>query len=64
MNPAKNSKAGKNIGPKAKISDPSRSWLDLAETNNLWHKHPEIVKRLTDLLERYKRQGHSRTQSL
>ncbi len=36
---------------------------DLAETNNLWHKHPEIVKRLTDLLEKYKKQGHSRTQS-
>jgi arylsulfatase A-like enzyme len=34
---------------------------DLAETNNLWDKHPEIVKRLTNLLEKYKRQGHSRT---
>jgi arylsulfatase A-like enzyme len=37
---------------------------DLAETKNLWDGHPEIVKRLTDLLEKYKRQGHSRTQSL
>jgi len=37
---------------------------DLAETNNLWDKYPEIVKRLTELLEQYKKQGHSRTESL
>ena len=33
---------------------------DLAETMNLWSKHPEIVERLTTLLEKYKRQGYSR----
>ena len=33
---------------------------DLAESNNLWSKHPEIVERLTNLLEKYKQQGHSR----
>ncbi len=33
---------------------------DLAETRNLYQQRPEIVKRLSALLERYKRQGHSR----
>jgi len=33
---------------------------DPYEKNNLWDKHPEIVKRLTKLLEKYKKQGHSR----
>jgi arylsulfatase A-like enzyme len=33
---------------------------DLAESNNLWSKHPEIVERLTKLLEKYKEQGHTR----
>ncbi|MCP4614046.1 MAG: sulfatase-like hydrolase/transferase [Planctomycetes bacterium] len=33
---------------------------DLAESNNLWSKHPEIVSRLTDLLNKYKSQGYSR----
>jgi arylsulfatase A len=33
---------------------------DLAESNNLWSKHPEIVKRLTKLLDKYKEQGHTR----
>ncbi|UCG49128.1 MAG: arylsulfatase [Phycisphaerales bacterium] len=32
---------------------------DPAEQNNLFDKHPEIVRRLTDLLERYKKQGRS-----
>jgi len=36
---------------------------DLAETNNLWDKHPEIVERLASLLEKYKKQGYSRTKS-
>ncbi|GAI86718.1 unnamed protein product, partial [marine sediment metagenome] len=31
-----------------------------AETNNLWAQHPEIVQRLTDLLDKYKKQGYSR----
>ncbi len=33
---------------------------DPAESRNLWSKHPEIVERLTNLLEKYKQQGHSR----
>ncbi len=33
---------------------------DPAESDNLWLKHPEIVARLTALLEKYQRQGHSR----
>jgi arylsulfatase A-like enzyme len=33
---------------------------DLAESNNLWSKHPEIVERLTKLLQKYKEQGHTR----
>ena len=33
---------------------------DMAESNNLWSKRPEIVSRLTELLNKYKSQGHSR----
>lgn len=33
---------------------------DPAESTNLWSKHPEIVEHLTNLLEKYKRQGYSR----
>ena len=33
---------------------------DPAETRNLWLERPEHVRRLTALLERYQRQGHSR----
>ncbi|HEX41209.1 MAG TPA: twin-arginine translocation signal domain-containing protein [Phycisphaerales bacterium] len=33
---------------------------DPAEQKNLWMEQPEIVKRLTALLERYQQQGHSR----
>jgi arylsulfatase A-like enzyme len=33
---------------------------DFAETTNLYEKRPEIVARLTALLEKYQRQGHSR----
>jgi arylsulfatase A len=33
---------------------------DIAESNNLWSKHPEIVGRLTKLLEKYKEQGRTR----
>jgi arylsulfatase A-like enzyme len=32
---------------------------DLAETNNLYEKHPEIVKRLTAKLEQYRQSGRS-----
>ena len=33
---------------------------DPYEQNDLWEKHPEIVRRLTELLEKYKKQGYSR----
>jgi hypothetical protein len=33
---------------------------DLGETKNLWLDKPEIVERLTKLLERYKKDGRSR----
>ena len=33
---------------------------DPGETNNLWDKHPEIVERLSALLEKYKRDGRTR----
>jgi hypothetical protein len=33
---------------------------DFAETENLYAKHPEIVQRLTALLEKYKTEGRSR----
>lgn len=33
---------------------------DPYEKNDLWTKRPEIVKRLTKLLDKYKKQGHSR----
>jgi hypothetical protein len=32
---------------------------DPSEENNVYEKHPEIVKRLTALLEKYKAQGRS-----
>jgi len=34
---------------------------DPAEQHDLWDKHPEIVKRLKKLLEKYQREGHSRS---
>jgi arylsulfatase A-like enzyme len=33
---------------------------DFAETTNLWSKHPQIVERLTNLLEEYEQKGRSR----
>jgi arylsulfatase A-like enzyme len=44
-------------GPQGQLYDLDE---DPAEQKNLWAKRPEIVERLTVLLERYKRQGHSR----
>lgn len=32
---------------------------DTAETTNLWYLHPQVVAQLTELLVRYKEQGHS-----
>jgi arylsulfatase A-like enzyme len=36
---------------------------DPAEKDNLWDRYPDVVGRLTKLLERYKKQGHSRPMS-
>jgi arylsulfatase A-like enzyme len=47
-------KPGEAQGQLYKLDD------DPAERDNLWLKHPEIVKRLTDLLEKYKSDGRSR----
>lgn len=47
-------KAGEPAGQLYNLSD------DPAEQKNLWAKHPEIVERLTALLQRYRRQDHSR----
>ncbi|MFP5209566.1 MAG: hypothetical protein ACLGRW_09780 [Acidobacteriota bacterium] len=33
---------------------------DPRELHNLYQEHPEIVKRLTDLLDTYEKQGYSR----
>ena len=33
---------------------------DPAESNNLWAQNPQIVERLTNLLDKYKQQGYSR----
>jgi arylsulfatase A len=35
--------------------------IDPAEKNNVWSAHPDKVKELTNLLEKYKQQGHSRS---
>jgi arylsulfatase A len=44
-------------GPKGQLYNLQE---DLAESRNLWNEHPEIVERLTNLLEKYKQQGYSR----
>ena len=33
---------------------------DPYETENLWSTYPDIVKRLPELLDRFKQEGHSR----
>ena len=33
---------------------------DVSETRNLYNSRPEVVKRLTELLNKYQKQGHSR----
>ncbi|KPJ67033.1 MAG: hypothetical protein AMJ43_06090, partial [Coxiella sp. DG_40] len=47
---------GPRCGAKGQLYDLSR---DLGEQNNLWNKHPDIVKRLEALLKKYKEQGRS-----
>ncbi len=37
---------------------------DISETNNLYQQHPDVVARLTALLDQYRQQGHSRPASL
>ncbi|MEO1996330.1 MAG: hypothetical protein ABGZ17_13760 [Planctomycetaceae bacterium] len=32
---------------------------DLAETNNLWQAHPEVVAELTQIFKRYRESGRS-----
>lgn len=44
-------------GPRGQLYNIAR---DPAEKENLWLKHPEIVARLTALLEKYQREGRSR----
>jgi arylsulfatase A-like enzyme len=49
---------------KAKPGDPEGQLYDLeadpAESRNVWKENPEIVARLTALLDTYRNQGHSR----
>ena len=54
--PKPNSKEAKEL-PQVQLYD-IRS--DIGETTNLQDKHPEVVERLTNLLEKYKKQGFSR----
>jgi len=54
--PRPNSKEAKKL-PRIQLYD-LRS--DVGETTNLHDKHPEVVERLTKLLEKYKKQGFSR----
>ena len=44
-------------GPKGQLYNLAK---DLEQKNNVWLQHPEIVGRLHDLLEQYKKDGHSR----
>jgi len=43
-------------GPQGQLYNLDR---DIGEKENLWMRHPEIVERLTKLLEKYKREGRS-----
>jgi arylsulfatase A-like enzyme len=49
-------KPGQPIGQLYNLAD------DPSEQKNLYAEHPEIVRRLTEILERYKRDGRSRPQ--
>ena len=54
------------VGPSGKGTEPQTPGQlydidkDPYEKNDLWEKRPDIVKELTDLLEKYKKQGRSR----
>ena len=43
-------------GPNGQLYDMSQ---DISERRNLWLEHPDVVERLTALLERYKTEGRS-----
>ena len=49
---------------KTQKTDPPGQLYDMtadpSEKKNLWRENPDVVKRLTALLEKYKKQGHSR----
>ncbi|MCK5277220.1 MAG: sulfatase, partial [Cyclobacteriaceae bacterium] len=53
----------KPINVKAEINDPEGQLYDLHadpnESDNLWHKHPEVVEQLQELLQKYKSEGRS-----
>ncbi len=50
--------AAKKLGlPPVQLYDLSK---DIGEKNNVYSEHPEVVERMMELLEKYKRQGHSR----
>ena len=44
-------------GPQGQLYD---MWEDTGEGANLWLRRPELVKRLSELLERYRAEGYSR----
>ena len=43
--------------PLGQLYDMDEDWR---ETGNLWADHPEVVKELTGLLEKYQQQSYSR----
>jgi arylsulfatase A-like enzyme len=45
-------------GPKGQLYNLAK---DPGETQNVWLKHPDVVARLTALLDKFKQQGYSRT---
>ncbi len=50
--------AAKKLGlPPVQLYDLSK---DIGEKANVYSEHPEVVERMMELLEKYKRQGHSR----
>ena len=53
----------KPINVKLEMNDPEGQLYDLhadpSESDNLWHKHPEVVEQLQELLQKYKSEGRS-----
>jgi len=51
------------VGPRGAVRQQAQLYdlsTDLAEKNNVVAEHPDIAKRLTDLLEKYRKSGRSR----